>query len=104
MSIVACPTDVVAAPVERIWELLVDAPSIARWTDTRLLEGPGRPLQAGDRIVYGAGPGMRAIFDVLDVVPRRTLGVDVTLPFGIVAHEIIQLTALDGGRTRVTFN
>ena len=50
------------------------------------------------------GPGMRAIFDVLEVVPRQTLRIDVTLPFGIVGHEIIQLTALDAGRTRVTFS
>lgn len=104
MSINACPTTVVAASPERIWELLADASSLARWTDTRLLEGPARPLQAGDRIVYGAGPGLRAIFDVLEVVPRQTLRVDVTMSFGIVNHEVIQLAPIDGAHTRVTFN
>jgi uncharacterized protein YndB with AHSA1/START domain len=104
MSVISCPTDVVAAPAERIWELLVDASSLARWTDTRLLEGPQRPLQAGDHLVYAAGPGLRAIFDVLEVVPRQTFRVDVTMSFGIVNHEVIQLTPVDGGHTRVTFN
>jgi len=104
MSIVACPTDVVAAPAERVWELLADASSLARWTGTRLVEGPERPLQAGDRIVYGAGPGLRAIFQVLEVVPRQTLRVDVAMSFGIVNHEVIQLAAIDDTRTRVTFS
>ncbi len=104
MPIIACPTDVVAAPAERIWELLVDASKLASWTDTRLLEGPKRPLQAGDHIVYAAGPGLRAIFDVLEVVPRQTLRVDVTMSFGIVNHEVIQLAPIDGAHTRVTFN
>jgi uncharacterized protein YndB with AHSA1/START domain len=104
MAIIACPTDVVAAPAERIWELLVDASSLARWTKTRLVEGPKRPLQAGDRIVCGAGPGLRAIFDVLEVVPQQTLRVDVTMSFGIVNHEVIQLAAIDDTHTRVTFN
>jgi hypothetical protein len=62
MSIVACPTDVIAAPAERIWELLVDTSNLAQWTGTRLLEGPQRTLQAGDKVVYGAGPGLRAVF------------------------------------------
>jgi uncharacterized protein YndB with AHSA1/START domain len=104
MAIIACPTDVVAAPAERIWELLIDASSLARWTGTRLIDGPKHPLQAGDRIVYGAGPGLRAIFHVLEVVPRQTLRVDVAMSFGIVNHEVIQLAAIDDTRTRVTFN
>jgi len=104
MSIIACPTNVVAAPAERIWELLADASSLALWTRTRFIEGPKRPLQAGDRIVYGAGPGLRAIFHVLEVVPRKTLQVDVAMSFGIVNHEVIQLAAIDDTHTRVTFN
>ena len=104
MSIIACPTDVVAAPAERIWALLVDASSLARWTDTRLLEGPKRPLQAGDRVLYATGPGLRGIFDVREVIPLKTMRVDVAMPFGIVNHEVIQLTPIDDAHTRVTFN
>jgi uncharacterized protein YndB with AHSA1/START domain len=101
MSIITCSTDVVAAAAERIWELLVDASSVARWTGTQLLEGPKRPLETGDHLVHRAGPGLRAIFDVLEVVPRQTLRVDVAMPFGIVNHEVIELRARLKGRRGV---
>jgi uncharacterized protein YndB with AHSA1/START domain len=102
--VIACPTTVVAAPVERVWELIVSPTHLAEWTDTRLLTAPERPLQAGDRAVYGAGPGLRAIFDVLEVVPPHTFRVDVTMSFGIVNHEVIQLSKIDESRCRVTLN
>lgn len=104
MSIVACPTTVVAASVERVWELIVSPAHLATWTETKLLTAPDRPLRAGDRAVYGAGPGLRAVFDVLEVVAPHTFRVDVTMSFGIVNHEVIQLSKLDEGRCRVTFS
>ena len=104
MSIIACPTAVVPAPIERVWELIVSPTKIAEWTHTRLLTAPDRPLQAGDRAVYGAGPGLRAIFDVLEVEPPHTFRVDVTMSFGIVNHEVIQLSRVDESRCRVTLN
>jgi uncharacterized protein YndB with AHSA1/START domain len=104
VPIIACPTTVVAAPVERVWELIVSPTSLAEWTDTKLLTAIGRPLQAGDRVVYGAGPGLRAIFDVLEVVPPHTFRVDVSMSFGIVNHEVIQLSKIDENRCRVTLN
>jgi uncharacterized protein YndB with AHSA1/START domain len=104
MPIIACPTTVVAAPVERVWELIVSPTNLAEWTRTKLLTAPDRPLQSGDRAVYAAGPGLRAIFDVLEVVPPHTFRVDVSMSFGIVNHEVIQLSKLDEKRCRVTFN
>lgn len=104
MPIAACPTTVVCAPVERVWELLISPTRLAEWTGTRLLTAPDRPLRAGDRAVYRAGPGLRAVFDVLEVVPPRTFRVDVTMSFGIVNHQVIQLSKLDEGRCRVSFH
>src|SRR5271154_5055698 len=98
MPIIACPTTVVAAPVERVWELIVSPTNLAEWTRTKLLTAPDRALQAGDRAVYRAGPGLRAIFDVLEVVPLHTFRVDVTMSFGIVNHEVIQLSRIDEKR------
>ena len=103
MSILTCPTDVVAAPAERIWALLVDPVALARWTGVTLRSGPGRPLQAGDRLRLSEW-GLAVSFDILGLEPHRTFAVDVTLPFGIVNHEVIQLSPLDSGRCRVTFN
>lgn len=104
MAIIACPTTVVAAPAERVWELIVSPVKLAEWTHTRLLTAPDRPLKAGDRAVYGAGPGLRAIFDVLEVDPPHTFRVDVTLSFGIVNHEVVQLSKIDEKSCRVTLN
>jgi uncharacterized protein YndB with AHSA1/START domain len=104
VSIIACPTTVVAAPVERVWELIVSPTKLAEWTRTKLVTAPERSLQAGDRAVYGAGPGLRAIFDVLEVVPPHTFDVDVTMPFGIMNHEVIRLSQIDENSCRVTFS
>ena len=104
VPIIACPTTVVAAPVERVWDLVVSPSRLAEWTDTKLLEAPDRPLVAGDRAIYAAGPGLRAVFDVLEVAAPHTFAVDVTMSFGIVNHEVIQLSKIDEQSCRVTFN
>jgi hypothetical protein len=53
MAIVACPTTVVAAPAERVWELIVSPASLAEWTETKLRSGPaaacGRPRRLRSR-------------------------------------------------------
>ena len=98
-----CPTDVILAPAERIWHLLTDARELAQWTGTMLVEGPARPLSAGDHLVLRAGV-LRITFDVLDMRPPRELTLDVGLPFGITNHEQIQITPIDAQSSRVTFN
>jgi hypothetical protein len=103
MSITTCPTEVVAAAPERIWDLLTRADKLAEWSGAKLLDGPARPLEPGDRVVLG-GFGMTLTVDVLGMEPLRQLTADVALPFGVVNHEVIQLSPIDAGRSRVTFN
>lgn len=103
MSIQTCPTDVVAAPPERIWDMLARPEEFVRWTKMKLIEGPPRELAAGDRMVIG-GLGLRIVFDVLAVERLRQLRLDVHLPFGITNHEVIQISPAGDGRWRVTFN
>jgi uncharacterized protein YndB with AHSA1/START domain len=98
-----CPTDVLLAPAERIWHLLTDPRELAQWTGTRLVDGPARPMSAGDHLVLRAG-GLRIIFDVLDLRPPRQLTLDVALPFGVMNHEQILITPIDTHSSRVTFN
>ena len=98
-----CPTDVLHAPAERIWHLLTDPRKLAPWTGTTLVEGPARPLSAGDHLVLRAGV-LRITFDVLDTRPPRELTLDVELPFGVTNHEQIQITPIDAHSSRVTFN
>lgn len=98
-----CPTDVVLAPAERIWDLLTDPRKLAQWTGTRVVEGPAGPMSAGDHVVLGAGP-LRITFDVLDMRPPRQLTLDVRFPFGITNHEQIQIAPIDAHSSRVTYN
>ena len=98
-----CPTDVVLAPAERIWQLLTDPRKLAQWTGLKLVEGPACQMSAGDHLVLGAG-GLRITFDVLDMRPPRALTLDVRLPFGVTNYEQIQITPIDAHSSRVTFN
>jgi uncharacterized protein YndB with AHSA1/START domain len=98
-----CPSDVVQAPAERVWQLLVEPLELARWTGTKLAQGPGRALRPGDLLVLRAGP-LHARFEVLDAEPPQSLGLRVRLPFGIVNHERIQITRAGSSTCRVTFN
>src|SRR3954471_14474235 len=96
-----CPTDIVLAPAEGIWDLLTDPRKLAQWTGLNLVEGPERPMSAGDRLVLGAF-GLRINFDVLAMRPTRELTLDVRLPFGVTNHEHVQITPIDAHSSRVT--
>jgi uncharacterized protein YndB with AHSA1/START domain len=97
-----CPTDVVLVPAERIWHLLTDPRKLAQWTGLKLIEGPARPMRAGDHLALGFGV-LRITFDVLDVCPPRKLTLESRLPFGVTNHEQIQITPIDAHSSRVTF-
>lgn len=103
MSIQTCPTDVVAASPERIWGLLIDAEKLAQWIGAKLVDGPGRALVVGDRVVLCPGFGMKVVLDVRAMESPRQLKVDAHLPFGLINHEVIQVMPA-GERCRVTFN
>ena len=103
MPITTCPTDIITASVERIWDLLTQPEKLARWSGAKLIEGPNRALVPGDRVVLGPGFGMKVTFEVLAMEPPRQLALDAHLPFG-VNHEVVVITPLDVGRCRVTYN
>jgi hypothetical protein len=98
-----CPTDIVLAPAERIWNLLTDRRKLAEWTGTRLAHGPAGPLATGDQFVLRAGM-FRLSLKVVDVRPPWQLVLDVRLPFGVTNHEEIQIMPIDSDSNRVTFN
>jgi hypothetical protein len=97
-----CPTDVIAAPVERVWDLLTQPERLAEWSGTTLLGGPHRALATGDRLTLTRF-GLRVRFEVRAIEPRRTLAIDVTLPLGVVNYETIRIALLEGDRCRVSF-
>ena len=98
-----CPTELVQAPAERIWQLLTEPRELAQWTGTKLAQGPARALRAGDLLVLRAGL-FHARFEVLNAEPPQSLGLRIRLTFGIVNHEQIQITPAGSSTCRVTFN
>jgi uncharacterized protein YndB with AHSA1/START domain len=101
-----CPSDVVDAPADRVWQLLATPVELARWSETTVVDGPDRELRAGDRLVLGAGPGhaMRVIFRVQDVVAPQHLALHIRLPLGVTNHEVIRIAPLGARACRVSFN
>jgi uncharacterized protein YndB with AHSA1/START domain len=101
-----CPTDVIHAPVDRIWHLIATPRELAAWSGTTLVEGPEREVAPGDRIVLGAGIAnrLRVIFDVREVVPPQRLSFHIRLPFGVTNDETIQISPVGANESRVTYN
>jgi uncharacterized protein YndB with AHSA1/START domain len=98
-----CPTEVIHAPAERIWQLLIDPRELAQWSGTKLLRAPARAVRTGDLLVLRTGV-MHVAFEVLDAEPPQSLRLYVRLPFGVVNHEHVQITPVGSGTCRVTFN
>ena len=98
-----CPTDVILAPVERVWRLVTEPRDLAHWSGTRLVEAPTRAIRAGDQLVFRAGVFL-ITFDVVDLDAPRQLTLDIALPFGVKNREQIQITAIDARTCRTTFN
>lgn len=106
MPIQVCPSDIVCASVDRVWDALTIPSELERWTETRILAGPARALQVGDRLVLGVGPGhrLKVYFDVVEVERPASLAIDIRLPLGVRNHEVIRISPLSTCECRVTFN
>jgi len=101
-----CPTDVVNAPAERVWQVLTTPRELARWTRTTLIDAPARELRGGDRLVLGAGVGHRikVTFRVREAIRPEHLALDIRLPLGVTNDEVIRIAPLGAQACRVTFN
>jgi uncharacterized protein YndB with AHSA1/START domain len=103
-----CPADVVAAPIERVWAILLDSSRYGEWTDahpTRIEPpGPAAPGQVMESDTRGFGLNLRIRISVREVdSEHHRVGFDVDLPFGIHNAAAISCAALDGSRTRVQY-
>jgi uncharacterized protein YndB with AHSA1/START domain len=105
MPIQTCPTDLVRAPADRIWDLLTIPHQLENWSATRVVKGPGRPLAVGDRLVLAAGFGHRArvYFRIISAERPRELTLEIRLPCGIINHEVIRITPVGPHECRVTY-
>ena len=101
-----CPTDVVSAPVERVWTLLTS--DYTTWVDARLVRrDPDGPAVPGQRI-HLTSSELGLTFHVHLTVERvdpasQTLGLLVQLPFGMMMRDTIVCTPLGPDRTQVQY-
>jgi uncharacterized protein YndB with AHSA1/START domain len=103
-SFETCPTDVIHASPERVWDLLTNPARLGDWLGVKVLAAPARNLAIGDRLVFGPAPGLRLSWTVLSVEPLRRLELDIKVPFGIRNHEIVVVSPVGSDSSRVTFN
>jgi uncharacterized protein YndB with AHSA1/START domain len=107
-TVFVCPSAVIDAPVERVWELLTHPEGFDLWTDASLVTaepgGPAAPGQELRLVTRALGRTFAVRISVREVDPeRRRLHLMVTLPFGIVNDEVMTMAEAGPGRTLVRF-
>jgi uncharacterized protein YndB with AHSA1/START domain len=102
-SFETCPTAIIGAAPERVWELLTN-PERFGWLGVKVIESPARHLAVGDRLCFGPAPGLHLSWTVLSIEPFRTLELDVRVPLGIRNHETVVVSPVGADSCRLTFN
>ena len=100
--------DVVAAPLERVWAILMDSSQYGEWSDMReptiTPPGPTVPGQVMESKTSGLGLTFRVRLLVREVdLKYHRVGFDVDLPLGIHNAASITATPLDALTTRVAY-
>ncbi len=108
MGLTVCPAAIVAAPVEVVWENLVQWERYAGWADVHpeRIEPEG-DAAVGQTITFAGnvlGRTMRFSFQVEAIDPERhQLGLHVFLPFGLQEIPHISCTPIDAATCRVQY-
>jgi len=104
----ACPTAVVEAPVEVVWNLLINFAGWGKFFDVRVVsvEPPG-PAIIGQKMRGTSGPRWLRLgvsFEFTRIEPHRKLEFDVKLPLGLTVHEDLDCVPIDEKRCRVNYH
>ena len=104
----ACPTAVVDAPVDVVWNLLTDLAGWGEFYDVRVksVEPPGAAV-VGQKMRGESGPRwlhLGVSFEVTHIETHRKLELDIQLPLGIRVHEDLDCVGLPDGRCRVNYH
>jgi hypothetical protein len=105
----ACPTEIVEAPVGVVWKLLTDFSGWGSFFDLRVIsvEPPG-PAVKGQRMRGETGPrwlhlGGSFEYTLIDEA-RYKLELDVRLSLGLMVHEAMDCVPLENDRCRVNYH
>jgi hypothetical protein len=108
-SYLACPTEMVEAPVGVVWKLLTNISGWGSFYNIRVVsvEPPG-PAVRGQRMLGEPGPrwlhvGLSVEYTLIDEAHYK-LELDARFPFGITVHETLDCVPLEHGRCRVNYH
>jgi hypothetical protein len=107
-TVSVCPSAVVEAPIERVWDLLTSPEGVNSWVDAVVLAAePDGPFVAGQRldlVTRALAHNFAISIDVLEVdLASYRLRLLIRLPLGIVNDELITLAVAGEDRTFVQF-
>lgn len=108
MGFTLCPSAVVTAPVESVWELLSDPTLYDVWWDARTERIAPEGKAAPGQTLYAKTSALGRTWDVMLRVEKvnpeqHQLQAQATLPLGTVNHVTITCAALDAVSCRVQF-
>jgi len=105
----ACPTEIVEAPIEVVWNLLTNIESWGDFYDVRVIGvEPAGPAIVGQRMLGESGPrwlhiGISFEFVLIDE-PHHKLEFDVRMPLALSVHEELDCIPLTSERCRVNYH
>ena len=108
MGLTVCPAAVVAAPVELVWENLVQWERYSGWADVQVVRSePEGPATVGQTINFGGkalGRTLHFIFKVEEVNhERHQLGLHAFFPLGLQEKAHISCNPIDATTCRVQY-
>lgn len=107
MSVNTCPADVVAAPVESVWEILSDTRLYEAWWQARaeriVPEGKAVPGQMIYLEAAGLGRKWRMTLRIEGVNPEKHQILFHGELLGSISHNAITCTAIDAVSCRVQY-
>jgi len=105
----ACPTEIIEAPIDVVWRLLTNLSGWGSFFDVRVtsVDPPG-PATVGQRMVGETGPrwlhlGASFEFTRIDESNYK-LELDIKLPLGISVYEALDCVPLGDDRCRANYH
>jgi hypothetical protein len=104
----SCPTEVIAAPIEVVWDLVTHPEGWGRFYDIRILSvEPAGRAALGQRITAETGPVFLHLKVLLEFVSidesHHRIGVSVRLPFGLSVVEDMECGRISADKCRVNY-
>ena len=108
MSLTVCPAAIVAAPIEVVWENLVQWELWSKWADVQAERiEPEGPATIGQIINFTGkvfGRSLHFIFNVEEVNPERyQLGLHAFFPLGLQMKPHVACYRIDATTCRVQY-